>query len=110
MRLTRRLFGLFASGTLAGAALRPADGWTSPARIVIERFEFRPSDLVVPVGSEIIWFNADIVPHTATFDNEDWDTGELVTDARRGLLFDQPGVFSYYCRYHPHMRARIQVR
>jgi plastocyanin len=57
-------------------------------------------EFVVPVGSEVTWFNTGAVEHSATSDDNLWDTTLLANGEQSTLVFDSPGTFLYYCLLH----------
>ena len=78
--------------------------------VQIRDFTFTPGNLLAPVGATITWANYDSAPHSATADDETWDTGIVNKDQQASITFNAPGDYSYYCTVHPSMRARIQVQ
>ncbi len=66
--------------------------------------------MTVEAGTEVNWTNSDDAPHTATADDESFDTGDLDKGDSGSVTFDQPGTFSYYCRFHPFMKATVEVQ
>jgi plastocyanin len=59
--------------------------------------------------ARVEWINRDFDPHTATADNNKWDTGLLKNKATGRLVTTKPGEFSYHCTFHPHMKGVIIV-
>lgn len=107
MQLTRRRL-IAAAGLAAAAAALPAAA--APAvRVRIRKFAFDPDTVSIKAGERIEWVNEDFAPHTATEADHSWDTGELGKGGTASVLFETPGTHSYYCVYHPHMKARIIV-
>jgi plastocyanin len=54
--------------------------------------------------------NADAnVPHTATSDDEVFDSGTLNEGDEFSFTFDEAGTFSYFCQVHPTMQGTIVV-
>ena len=47
--------------------------------------------------------------HTATGDDEAFDTGDLDLDEQGEVTFDEPGSYPYYCRFHAFMRGTVEV-
>ena len=96
---------------LAGAAMVPGIASAGPTvhRIEIKRFKYDPAVLQVRAGDKIIWTNHDIAPHTATADDESWDTGELAKGDSAEVTVSADMFGSYFCRYHPHMKAKVQL-
>ncbi|MEI2719141.1 MAG: cupredoxin domain-containing protein [Gemmatimonadales bacterium] len=72
---------------------------------------FTPSVVEVAAGDTIIWYNDDIVPHTATASREgSWDTGTLAQGGRGVVVAPARGSYPYFCRLHPTMTATVVVR
>jgi plastocyanin len=88
----------------AGAEASSAD------RIGIADFKYDPDVVTVAVGTKVTWTNSDAAPHTATADDSSFDTGDLDKGDSGAVTFDEPGTFSYYCRFHPFMKATVQVQ
>ncbi len=80
------------------------------ATVDIRDFAFAPGNLQVPVGATVTWTNHDSAPHTATANDGSWDTGTLNQGESKSITFDKPGDYAYYCKIHPTMKARLQVR
>jgi len=79
------------------------------ASVEIRNFTFTPGNLHVPVGAKVTWTNYDDPPHTATAQDGSWDTGILNKGQSGTITFDKPGDYTYYCKVHPNMVARITV-
>lgn len=84
-------------------------------RVMLEGFAFNPSELTIPVGTQVTFTNADSAPHTVT---EGVD-GEAAPDARfddelqgnqsTRITFDEPGEYQITCRFHPSMNMTVTV-
>lgn len=94
----------FVMALLASAAT-PMGVWAvqPPQTIAIKDFTFGPEKVVVRVGTTAVWRNQDVVPHTATAQDADWDTDEIPSGAEKAHRFERPGRYAYRCRYHPTM-------
>ena len=81
-------------------------------QIVIENFTFSPSDITVTAGTKVTWINKDEAPHTATSTSPDkkFNSGGLDTDDRFSFVFNDKGVYPYFCALHPQMKATIKVK
>ena len=77
-------------------------------QVVLENFQFMPTDLTVKVGDTVEWVNKDSVTHTVSFDNEEFDQ-ELVEGGMTTYTFTQKGEFGYHCRPHPNMQGTVIV-
>ena len=118
MPVTRKRFG--ALSMLAGLALVLALvgmlGVSREARaqsdttVTIADFAFSPNAITVQAGSTVTWVNNDSVPHTATGDNGEFDTGSIAPGGSASITFDTAGTFAYHCTIHPNMTASITVQ
>ncbi|WP_108883593.1 plastocyanin/azurin family copper-binding protein [Anderseniella sp. Alg231-50] len=115
--MKRRIFLNKAAAAIATAAF-PALLFTWPGsaaaqarnhRVEISGFKFTPDRLEVSVGDTITWINRDIAPHTATASDASWDTGELVRDAEASIAVTAGMETSYFCAFHPMMKAQLSV-
>ena len=77
--------------------------------MTIEDFAFGPAELSVAAGTTVTFVNNDTAPHTATADDDSWDTGEIAPGASATVTFDEPGTYTYHCDFHPNMTATITV-
>lgn len=96
------------------AALVLATGCRAPVPrahvIAIRGFQYLPGSLTVAVGDTVIWNNADIVPHTATAEQERFDTRSLEANASGRFVAADTGTHPYVCAFHPSMRGTLIVR
>ncbi|MTI88578.1 MAG: copper-binding protein [Balneolaceae bacterium] len=77
--------------------------------IEIENLSFKDSVLTVQEGDTIVWVNKDFVPHTATADDDSWDSESLNENKSWYLIAEKGKTDSYYCRFHPNMVAKFTV-
>ena len=91
--------------TLSSSALMAADHI-----VEIKSFKFEPNTLIVQPGDTITWINRDIAPHTATANDKSWDTGRLKKGQQYKLVVTAEMSKDYFCRYHPHMKSRLEIR
>lgn len=88
--------------------------------VTIHNFAFEPETVEVPVGTQVHWTNEDMFAHTVTSGGPDDPTGRF--DADLGDLgsveaagttfehvFDEPGTYPYFCRFHPKMQGEVVV-
>lgn len=94
------------SNTTAGAG----GSAQSTDMIDIADFKYDPEAVTVKAGAEVTWTNSDEAAHTATADDSSFDTGDLDQGDSKSVTFDQPGTFTYYCRFHPFMKATVEVQ
>ena len=60
-------------------------------------------------GTTITFTNEDSAAHTATADDSSFDTKELGQGDSAKETFDEPGTYSYYCRFHVFMKGSVVV-
>jgi plastocyanin len=88
-------------------------GWSVSAhaatiQITMENLVFSPVEASAKVGDTIEWINKDILAHTATARNGDWDV-TIPPKKTVPLVLKKPGTIEYYCRFHPNMKATLNV-
>lgn len=75
------------------------------ALVVFNQDEIAPTRLTVEPGVTVTWVNEDTVPHTVTAGTRqsanDLFDFELVPGGEFEFTFEEPGVYEYFCRYHP---------
>jgi plastocyanin len=71
--------------------------------------EFQPHFLIVPVGSNIDFPNADPFFHNvfSLFEGKRFDLGLYEAGSRRTVRFDREGISYIFCNIHPEMGAVI---
>ena len=82
----------------------------STDKVEIADFKYAPETVTVKAGTEVTWTNSDDATHTATADDSSFDTGDLDQGDAKSVTFDQAGRFTYYCRFHPFMKATVEVQ
>ena len=70
---------------------------------------FDPAQLNVASGTTVRFVNKDTEPHTATADNDLFDTGELEPGGSFKVYFEGSGMVTYHCKLHPDMKGSIVV-
>ena len=78
-------------------------------KVDIVEFTYQPDPVVVQVGGKVTWQNQDTAPHTATADDESWDTGTIEKGKIGSETFKEAGAFAYFCEVHPDMRGTVEV-
>lgn len=78
--------------------------------VSIRDFGFSPATLTVKVGDKVTWTNQDAVGHSATADDNSFDTGILQQGQSGSTSFTKAGTYTYHCSVHPSMRATIIVQ
>ncbi len=99
--MPRREATLFALVVL-GALWLPvaARATTSDVKVSAIDNAYDPGVVRIQPGQTVEWSNDGHGAHTVTADDGSWDSGNLDPGALFGHTFDQPGVYSFYCRYH----------
>ena len=90
--------------TMTAAAAESTD------KVDVADFAFDPQTISVKAGTEVTWTNSDDATHTATADDGSFDTGDLDKGDSKSVTFDKAGSFTYYCRFHPFMKATVEVQ
>ena len=101
------------SAAMAQAAATPTTTTMeseSTDKVRIADFKYAPETVTVKAGTEVTWTNSDDATHTATADDSSFDTGDLDKGDAKSVTFDQAGSFTYYCRFHPFMKATVEVQ
>jgi plastocyanin len=81
--------------------------------VIVNRFD--PSNVTIPVGSEVIWSNQDMLSHTVTSGNASigadgkFNSNVLRLQDSFSYTFSQAGRYSYYCIMHPWMKGMVTV-
>ena len=82
---------------------------TAKNAVTIANMGFSPDTLTVKVGDKVTWTNQDSVEHTATADDNSFDTGAIAQGQSRSITFSKAGTYTYHCNIHPSMKAKIIV-
>jgi plastocyanin len=77
--------------------------------VTIVDFAFDPEGATVAAGSTITFTNEDGATHTATADDDSFDTGDLEQGDSAEVTLDEPGDLSYFCDIHNYMTGTITV-
>jgi plastocyanin len=85
------------------------------ANVTIKLFQYQPGRIQVKSGTTVTWLNEDEIFHTVTAVAEKGKGGgfDASLDGKGksfSFTFSQPGVYTYYCDRHEHMRGEIEVR
>ncbi|HEU5018710.1 MAG TPA: cupredoxin family copper-binding protein [Pseudolabrys sp.] len=90
------------------AGLLTASAHAATIRITIKDLVYSPAAAQAKVGDTVEWINKDVIAHTATARNGDWDVMIPANKTAR-LVVKKAGAVDYYCRFHPNMTARLTV-
>jgi plastocyanin len=110
---TRRIWlaATLAATSLVSGGIEVASGSPAPPprQVIIQNVAFAPADLTVTVGETIEWINKDVVAHTATARNGDWDV-TIDAGEKTRVVLKKAGTVEYSCQYHPNMKARLVIK
>jgi plastocyanin len=99
----RRIFPLAALILGASVSAQAAN-----IQISMENLEIAPAEASAKVGDTIEWVNKDVLAHTATARNGDFDV-MLPPKKSTTFVLKKAGTIDYYCRFHPNMKAVLNV-
>jgi plastocyanin len=99
----RRIFPLAALILGASVSAQAAN-----IQISMENLEIAPAEASAKVGDTIEWVNKDVLAHTATARNGDFDV-MLPPKKTTTFVLKKAGTIDYYCRFHPNMKAVLNV-
>jgi plastocyanin len=77
-------------------------------QVTTDKLAFSPTEVNAKVGDTIVWNNKDILAHTATADNKDWDV-MIGSQQTASLVLKTAGSIDYFCKFHPNMKGRVVV-
>lgn len=98
-------------GTSTDGNVPTGGGAAAPRAETVEMvdFAFDQPAVTIQSGGKVIWKNHGQAPHTATADDESFDTGTVEPGKLKSETFKQAGTFSYHCEIHPQMHGAIEV-
>jgi plastocyanin len=104
--------GTGAAMSTVAAALAIAQRASVPAKagiVTIEGMQYTPATVSVDRGQTVEWVNKDLFPHTVTVDGT-FDSGDIQPEGKWRFTATTAGEFTYRCKLHPTMKARLIVR
>jgi plastocyanin len=87
----------------------PSGEASKSEKVQIVEFTYEPDPVVVQAGGKVIWQNEDTAPHTATADDDSFDTGTIDKGKIGSATFKETGTFTYFCEIHPTMHGTVEV-
>ena len=87
----------------------PSGEASKSEKVEIVEFTYQPDPVVVQAGGKVTWQNQDTAPHTATADDDSWDTGTIEKGKIGSETFKEAGTFTYFCEIHPTMKGTVEV-
>jgi len=76
--------------------------------VTIDKIAYGPASVSAHVGDTIVWTNKDIVAHTATARDKQWDL-MVLPNSTKSVVLKRAGKIDYYCKFHPNMTGVISV-
>lgn len=113
MSMSQLTSGIRLAAVLAcagGAASWPPGNFSRHHTVEIRNLMFKPQGLHVASGDTISWVNQDIVPHTVTAGDGEWDSGEMPPGETFTWVAKGSGSNRYICRYHPTMSGNLLMQ
>src|SRR5690242_12790165 len=108
MMMMRRPASRPALAALAALLLLGAPGArAADVTVKIENFTFEPQKVTVPVGTTVLFENADDIPHLVAASDGSFRSKALDTGDTYALKVEKPGELAYFCALHPHMQGTI---
>lgn len=93
---------------MAAKRTEPSPYGAEGSSVKMAGLTFSPGTLTVPRGTEVIFDNDDVAPHTVTGDSAGaTDSGILGPGKSFRLVVNER--FLYHCAIHPSMKATIEI-
>ena len=78
---------------------------------------YDPNPISIKVGDTVTWINADLIAHTVTSGKDYnpltsgkiFNSKSIISNGVYSLKFTIPGVYDYFCLFHPSMKGQIIV-
>lgn len=87
-----------------------AQSQSNTMSVAIENYAFMPASLTVKKGTKVTWTNKDTAAHTVTKQGDAGpSSGTLQQGESYTYSFDAVGTYSYFCGFHPSMKASVTV-
>jgi plastocyanin len=77
-------------------------------QITMENLVVSPQDATAKVGDTLELINKDVLAHTATARNGDFDVA-MPPKKTVSHVLKKAGTVEYYCRFHPNMKATLTI-
>ena len=90
------------------AGLHSVSAHAATIQITIQNLVNVPAEANAKVGDTVEWINKDVLAHTATARNGDWDV--MIGPNKTGrVVLKKAGTVDYYCKFHPNMTGRLII-
>ncbi len=90
------------------AGLGSVSAQAATVKVTIDKLVYGPAEVSAKVGDTIVWVNKDVLAHTATATNGDWDV-VIGPNKTASIVLKKAGTIDYFCKFHPNMKARVTV-
>jgi plastocyanin len=90
------------------AGLGSVSAGAATVQITIDKLVYVPAEATAKVGDTIEWVNKDVLAHTATATNGDWNV-MIGPNKTASLVLKKAGTVDYFCKFHPNMKARVTI-
>jgi plastocyanin len=75
----------------------------------IKDFKYAPAPLRIHAGDRVTFVNEDTEAHTVSAQDRSFDSAGIDSGERWQHVFENTGVFRYFCQLHPYMQGTIIV-
>jgi len=112
-RVVVAFYGAFALASIvvlvrhASAGRDTAPSASGRPIVVMADIAYKPTTLTVAAGTEVVFDNRDVAPHTITQVGGGIDSGLIDPGRSFKLVVREP--LQYFCAVHPNMKARIAL-
>jgi plastocyanin len=86
----------------------PVSAHATTIQITMDNLVISPAEATAKVGDTIELINKDILAHTATARNGDFDVA-MPPKKTVTYVLKRAGTVEYYCRFHPNMKATLTI-
>jgi len=99
---------LFATGW-ASSHKSPPTATVKIVQLKNGNYAFKPADITIKPGTEVIWNNTSGTDHTVTVNNHA-GIDDIPPSSKAHLTFAKAGTFKYHCSFHPYMKGKITIK
>lgn len=92
-----------------GSEPAPSGEAARAEKVEIVEFTYQPDPVTIAAGGKVTWVNRDSAPHTATAEDDSFDTGTIAQGKIKSETFKEPGTYAYICAIHPTMKGTVEV-
>jgi plastocyanin len=94
--------------TSAATGAKAAGAGSGSVSVKMVDISFRPSTIAVRKGTEVVFENDDVAPHTVTaVGGGPVDSGTLAPRKIFKLVINEP--LEYFCQIHPQMKGKVNL-